>query len=187
MVNKNVPSNTNDLKSAHGLDYDVEEDLVTCDFYNRQNSNLLSDGCKKETFVKTGYKNWKKATEKFDKHQPPKTFKFPETVYGKQKRSFQHHWFEKYPWLDYDAEEDSVTCVFCKRQKSNLLLERCKKQTFLKTGYKNRKKAIEKFGKDQQSKCHKSALSYEMIVPQCRNALEMIDKDKKKNKKTAVN
>ena len=88
MVNKNVPSNTNDLKSAHGLDYDVEEDLVTCDFYNRQNSNLLSDGCKKETFVKTGYKNWKKATEKFDKHQPPKTFKFPETVYGKQKRSF---------------------------------------------------------------------------------------------------
>ena len=30
-------------------------------------------------------------------HQPPKTFKFPETVYGKQKRSFQHQWFEKYP------------------------------------------------------------------------------------------
>ena len=49
-------------------------------------------------------------------HQPPKTFKFPGTVYGKQQRSFQHHWFEKYPWLDYDVEEDSMTCAFCKRQ-----------------------------------------------------------------------
>ena len=50
----------------------------------------------------------------YQPHQPPKTFKFPETVYDKQKRSFQHRWFEKYPWLDYDVEEDSVTCVFCK-------------------------------------------------------------------------
>ena len=31
----------------------------------------------------------------YQPHQPPKTFKFPETVYGKQKCSFQHHWFEK--------------------------------------------------------------------------------------------
>ena len=91
-------------------------------------------------------------------HQPHKTFKFPETVYGKLKRSFQHHWFEKYPWLDYDVEEDSVTCVFCKRQNSNLLSGRCKKETFLKTGYKNWKKATERFDKYQQSKCHKSAL-----------------------------
>ena len=26
----------------------------------------------------------------YQPHQPPKTFKFPKTVYGKQKRSFQH-------------------------------------------------------------------------------------------------
>ena len=70
----------------------------------------------------------------YQSHQPPKTFKFPQTVYGKQKRSFQHHWFEKNPWLDCDVEEDSVTCVFCKRQNSNLLSERCKEETFLKTG-----------------------------------------------------
>ena len=70
----------------------------------------------------------------YQPHQVPKTFKFTETVYGKQKRSLQHHCFEKYPWLDYDVEEDSVTCVFCKRQNSNLLSERCKEETFLKTG-----------------------------------------------------
>ena len=73
----------------------------------------------------------------YQPHQPPKTFKFPETVYGKQKRSFQHHWFEKYPWLEYNVEEDSVNCVFCKRQNSNLFSERCMEETFLKTGYKN--------------------------------------------------
>ena len=72
----------------------------------------------------------------YQPHQPPK-FKFPETVYDKQKRSCQHHWLEKYLWLDYDVEEDSVICVFCKRQNSNLFSERCKEQTFLKTGYKN--------------------------------------------------
>ena len=86
----------------------------------------------------------------YQPHQPPKTFKFHETVYGKQKRSFQHHWFEKYPWLDYDLKEDSVTCVFCKRQNSTLLSERCKEETFLKTGYKKWKKAAEKFDKHQK-------------------------------------
>ena len=82
--------------------------------------------------------------------------------------------------MDYDVEEDSVTCVFCNRQKSNLLSERCKEETFLKTGYKNWKKATEKFDKHQQSKYHKTALTYELIVPQCRNALDMIDENEKK-------
>ena len=51
----------------------------------------------------------------YQPHRPRKTFKLPETVYGKQKRSFQRNWFEKYPWLDHDVEEDSVNYVFCKR------------------------------------------------------------------------
>ena len=98
------------------------------------------------------------------------------------KRSFQHHWFEKYPWLDYGVEEDSVTCFFCKRLNLNLLSERCRDETFLKTGYKNWKKATEKFDKHQQSKYRKSALTYEVIVPQCRNALEIIDENEKKRR-----
>ena len=57
----------------------------------------------------------------YQPHQPPKTFKFPETVYGTQKPSFQHHWFENYPRLNYDIEERSMACVFCKRQNSHLL------------------------------------------------------------------
>ena len=53
----------------------------------------------------------------YQPHPPPKTFNFPESIYGAQKRSFQHHWFENYPCLDYD-EEDSVTSLSCKRQNS---------------------------------------------------------------------
>ena len=48
--------------------------------------------------------------------QPEKSFKFPETIHKKQKRSFQHHWCEKHPWLDYDIQSDSVTCQVCKKQ-----------------------------------------------------------------------
>ena len=42
----------------------------------------------------------------YQPHQPPKTFKFSEAVYGKQKRSSQLYYFEKYPWLDYGVKED---------------------------------------------------------------------------------
>ena len=73
-----------------------------------------------------------------------------------------------------------MACVFCKRQNSDWLSERCKEETFLKTGYKNWKKATEKLDKHQQFTCHKSALTYEVIVPQCRNAPEMIDENEKK-------
>ena len=76
----------------------------------------------------------------YQPHQPPETFKFPVTVYGKQKRSFQHHWFEKYPWLDYNAEEDPMACVLFERQNSNLLPLWYKEETFLKIDYKNWKK-----------------------------------------------
>ena len=46
--------------------------------------------------------------------------------------------------------------------------------------YKNWKKATEKFDKHQQSKCHKSSLTYEVIVPHCQNALELINENEKK-------
>ena len=42
----------------------------------------------------------------YQPHQQPKTFKFPETVYGKQKGSSQPYYFEKYLWLDYGGKED---------------------------------------------------------------------------------
>ena len=49
----------------------------------------------------------------YQPHQPPKKLKFPETIYGKQKRSFQNHWFEKYPWLDYDCIVLYCIVLYC--------------------------------------------------------------------------
>ena len=49
-----------------------------------------------------------------------------------------------------------------------------------KKGYKDWKKTAERFDKHQQSKCHKPGLRYEVIVPQCQNALEMNDENEKK-------
>ena len=81
--------------------------------------------------------------------------------------------------MNYDVEKDSKTCFFCQRQNPNLVSERCNEEAFLKAGYKNWKKATEKFDKHQQSKYPKSALTYEVIVQQCRNTLEMIMKMKR--------
>ena len=87
---------------------------------------------------------------------PDRTFMFPSTLVQKQQRSCQHNWFEKYPWLDYSIAKDAVFCFVCKRQnmKQNLSTERCKEDVFLEKGFKNWKKAIEKFEKHQASKCH---------------------------------
>ena len=111
----------------------------------------------------------------YQPHQPPKTFKFPETIYGEQKRSFQHHWKSSHGW-SMMLKKIQWLVFFASDKKSNLLSERCKKESFLKTGYKKWKKDTEKFDKHQQSKCHKSAFIYEVIVPQCRNALKWVMK-----------
>ena len=84
------------------------------------------------------------------------SYVFPETVFGKQKRSCKHDWFKRFPWLDYNAFDDSVTCYLCKRQSNqvNLKTERCKENAFLEKGFKSWKKALEKFEKHQSSQCH---------------------------------
>ena len=96
-------------------------------------------------------------------YHPDSSFVFPETVFGKQNRSCKHDWFKRFPWLDYDAFNDSVTCYVCKRQNNqdNLKTERCKENAFLEKGFKNWKKAIEKFEKHQSSQCHRAASTYD--------------------------
>ena len=64
---------------------------------------------------------------------PDHNFKFPTTTKGKQKRSCQWQWFEKYPWLDYSMEKDSITCFVCRKQNAqkNLISEHCEELAFL--------------------------------------------------------
>ena len=98
-----------------------------------------------------------------DKQQPPLSenqpyhpisiYVFPETVFGKQKRSCKHDWFKRFPWLDYNAFDDSVTCYLCKRQnnQNNLKTQPCKENSFLEKCFTNWKKELEKFEKHQSS------------------------------------
>ena len=81
-------------------------------------------------------------------HQPS-NFHFPQREYGKisvVKRSFQHNWFQRWPWLHYDEEQDLAFCFTCiVTYKNNHLhsipsLER----TFVSTGFSNWKDAIAK-------------------------------------------
>ncbi len=51
-------------------------------------------------------------------HQPSPSFIFPKRLFGKTnivKRSFQHCWFEKWPFLHYKESSDVVFCHTCLR------------------------------------------------------------------------
>ena len=52
-------------------------------------------------------------------HQP-RAFHFPKREFGKNsavRRSFQTAWFDKWPWLNYREENDSVSCYTCLKAK----------------------------------------------------------------------
>ena len=56
-----------------------------------------------------------------DKPHQPRGFPFPKREYGKTnvaKRFFQPSWFDKWPWLHYCEENDSVVCHTCLLAKS---------------------------------------------------------------------
>ena len=97
---------------------------------------------------------------------PDERFSFPNSKIGSQNRSWQYQWFRQDPWLDNDIRNDSVSCFYCKNQnnQSNLQGERCKEDAFLKTGFKNWKKALVKFKEHQGSKCYRAAVTNEVIV-----------------------
>ena len=97
----------------------------------------------------------------------PKNFDFPKKGYGKQNRSFQQKWFEQFPWLHYNEENDSVLCFICTKQnaKENLISATKKEEAFLKGGFSNWKKALDKFKEHEASQCHKTTVDYEVNIP----------------------
>ena len=57
---------------------------------------------------------------------------------------FQENWYKDYPWLHYDKDVKSLLCYICYIayiKSINKGIER----TFISSGFKNCKKAIEKF------------------------------------------
>ena len=113
--------------------------------------------------------------------QPSSSFTFLKTAFGKQNRSCQSRWFTEFNWLDYDEVSDSVTCFICKKHLKNLEMENKKEETFLSTGFRNWKKALDSFNEHQKSKCHIAALTFEVTVPQSSNIQEMTSEKIKSN------
>ena len=59
------------FKNYPWLDYCIDKDSVTCFVCKRHNvkGNLSAERCKEDAFIEIGFKSWKKALERFEKHQ----------------------------------------------------------------------------------------------------------------------
>ena len=113
----------------------------------------------------------------------PKNFKFPKKAYGKQFRSFQTSWFDLFPWIHYNEENDSILCFICaKKNEKNYLLPATKKeQAFISTGYSNWKKALQRFKEHQCSECHRLSVDYEVNILKTHGNIYEISNQQTKN------
>ena len=76
--------------------------------------------------------------------QPDSKFQFPKRSFGQRERPAQLQWFEKFKWLHYDLQTDSVlrhlchrpTCFKEKKFKTGRKLD----MVFIRTGFTNWKK-----------------------------------------------
>ena len=135
------------------------------------NSNVAkeTDPVEKTTSVEVPSKSSRsKETEIVNEkpNQPGSTFVFPKTAFAKQNQSCQAQWFVEYKWLDYKVNYN-FTCFICKKHLKKLDQKKNKEDAFLRTKFRNWKKAITSFRDHQQSKCHLAALTFEVTVPQC--------------------
>ena len=95
-------------------------------------------------------------------HQPRK-FNFPKREFGKSKlvkRSFQSSWFDKWPWLHYNENEDTVICYTCAQAavQKKLNWSACADKAFISRGFSNWKDATVKFDLHSSSNSHKEAV-----------------------------
>ena len=87
---------------------------------------------------------------------------FPKNKIG---RSFQSSWFQSFPWLHYEEEEDSAYCFTCLKAIENgatSVISALQSDAFTKSGYNNWKKAVEKgkgFKAHQITNAHKEAVA----------------------------
>lgn len=89
---------------------------------------------------------------------PKKSYKFPKNKDG---RSCHHGWFERFSWLSYDFERDTVFCYECRVALSKDVGDntRVMELSFMKTGFNNWKKGTERLKRHEKSQFHVDALN----------------------------
>ncbi|XP_069381427.1 zinc finger MYM-type protein 1-like [Paralichthys olivaceus] len=84
---------------------------------------------------------------------------------------FQEKWFKDHTWLHYSPSVKGVLCYYCAKyfaaQKSKLASKA--DSAFVKTGFNNWKKALEKFSAHKDSQCHKLAVMTRLQEPKTVN------------------
>ncbi|CAH9146872.1 unnamed protein product [Cuscuta epithymum] len=74
----------------------------------------------------------------------PASHKFPRTEFGKTLRSFRGEWFKTWEWLEYSISKDAAFCFWCYLFHGHEG-KRFGDDVFVRTGFRNWKKAPEKF------------------------------------------
>ena len=96
-------------------------------------------------------------------YQPGLGFKFPLRSFGVNKpvkRSFQAQWFQRFPWIHYDAALDCAFCFSCCKaaREGKVRLTGLADQAFLIKCFTNWKDATRVYSKHEASDFHKQAV-----------------------------
>lgn len=76
----------------------------------------------------------------YQNNQPKSTYKYPQSTFGKQKRSFQHQWLSRYKYLMYSKAENGAYCIPCV-----LFSGGSDRGALCKSAFQDWKDAVEKF------------------------------------------
>ena len=119
-------------------------------------------------------------------YQPDQTYRFPKGLFGKILRPFQSACFTLYSWLHYQPLSDTVICYICAKHNRNGDLNSItnKDPALISTGFCNSNKAIECFEVHRMSKCHKTSLAYEKMIPKRKDARVMFNSDTERKRES---
>ena len=107
----------------------------------------------------------------------PDTVNIPVQLLNGKTLRFQKTWFERFPWLHFDARIGRVLCHVCALAQKNKHLNLATKtdKAFLSKGFCNWKKAVEKFQNHAKSSTHKLAVSNELHIAKSKSVLDQVN------------
>ena len=89
----------NTTTSAQVIDQNNADNSTTSTGQNQQQRKDTEEGAMEKISINI-----------FTKSQPT-NFEFPKTEICKKNRSFNSHWYSKFPWIHYSIEKDVVLCL----------------------------------------------------------------------------
>ena len=97
-----------------------------------------------------------------DAPNQPRKHAFPKCSFGAKRRAFNVSWFDRWKWLHYLECSDSVFCYVCitAYKKGSFTCHR-KENAFISKGFRNWKKATDRFVQHANSDCHRETFERE--------------------------